>query len=193
MPVGDRERAFAAAAAADDVVLTRARVPWLTQRGHLALPPSADAARLVLADIFTDLGGDPDVQATKRLTPLPGDFVHQPTRTFIEVDEFQHFTSYRLLTLEHYPTGVPMGFELEEYRTLCRQESARSDRYRATKAAVGFGAGGRQRQRAYHDALRDLTAPVMGHPPVIRVPALTGDGGDAYRRVRDRLLRSIDG
>jgi len=63
----------------------------------------------------------------------------------------------------------------------------RSDRYRASKAAVGFGPGGRQRQRAYHDALRDLTAPACGRPPVIRVAVLDDDGPGAYKRERDRV------
>jgi hypothetical protein len=120
----------------------------------------------------------------KRLTPLPGDFFHEPSGTFIEVDECQHFTSWRLRTLDLYTPGVSLGFGLDEYRDLCRAWSARSDRYRAAKAAVGFGEGGRQRQRAYHDALRDLAAPAMGHPPVIRVPAPTRDGHAAYRSMK---------
>ncbi|MDD9207193.1 hypothetical protein PU560_12060, partial [Georgenia sp. 10Sc9-8] len=98
MPVGDCQRAFAGAAAADGIMLARARTPWLNQRGHLGLPDEADSVRAVLADIFTALGGDSATQAAKRLTSLPGDFVHEPTRTFIEVDEFQHFTTHRLIT-----------------------------------------------------------------------------------------------
>jgi hypothetical protein len=187
MPVGDCERAFAAAAAADGVVLGRARVPWLNQRGHLGLPEQASPARRILAEIFAALQGDPVAQAAKRLTALPGDFVHEPTGTFIEVDESQHFTTYRLLSLDHYPEDAPLGFDMEEYRALCAGWAPRSDKYRASKAAVGFGEGGRQRQRAYHDALRDLASPVMGHPPVIRVPAPDRDGTAAYRRVSARL------
>ena len=72
MPVGDCERAFAAAAANDGVVLSRARVPWLNQRGHLGLPEQADPVWRVLEDIFTALGGNRAAQANKRLTALPG-------------------------------------------------------------------------------------------------------------------------
>lgn len=188
MPVGDCEEAFAAAAARDGVLLCRARVPWLNQRGHLGLPGSAGPAREVLAKIFSALGGDEEAQAGKRLASLPGDYLHEPTGTFIEVDESQHFTSSRLVTLSLYPADWPLGFNLEVYRALCVEWSPRSDRYRASKAAVGFGAGGRQRQRAYHDALRDLAVPAMGHPPVVRVPAPDRDGLAAYERVRDQLL-----
>lgn len=192
MTVGDCERAFVTAAAADGVALQRARVPWLNQRGHEGLPDEADQARRVLAHIFVALGGDEVTQKAKRLTALPGDFIHEPTGTFIEVDESQHFTSFRLMTLDLYPADVPLGFDLGEYRGLCRRWAPTSDRYRARKAAVGFGEGGRQRQRAYHDALRDIAAPSMGRPPVIRVPAPDRNGGTAYLRVRERLLGLLD-
>ena len=43
-------------------------------------------------------------------------------------------------------------------------------------AAKGFGFGGVQRERAYHDALRDLATPAMGHPPLVRIAAVDGDG-----------------
>ena len=46
--------------------------------------------------------------------------------------------------------------------------------------AKGFGFGGVQRERAYHDALLDLAAPAMGHPPVMRIAAVDGDGAAAY-------------
>jgi hypothetical protein len=58
--------------------------------------------------------------------------------------------------------------------------------------AKGFGFGGMQRERAYHDALRDLATPAMGLPPVVRVAAVDGDGAAAYTRQRDRLLRLLE-
>lgn len=191
MPVGDCEKAFAAAAEADGVVLVRARLPWLNQRGHLGLPDRAGSARAALERIFVELGGDLQAQAGKRTTALPGDFLHEPSGTLIEVDESQHFTSHRLATLRAYPAGTPLGYDLDQYVALCETWKGRSDRYRAAKAAVGFGEGGRQRQRAYHDALRDLAAPAMGRPPVIRVAAPDRDGAAAYREVADRIRAQV--
>lgn len=188
MPVGDCERAFAAAAAADGIILERARVPWLNQRGHLGLPQELVDARATLEQIFRALGGDLTAQSAKRLMSLPGDFVHRDTDTFIEIDEFQHFTSHRAKTLDLYPADLPLGYDLHAYRQLCVDLSPRSDKYRQSKSAVGFGEGGRQRQRAYHDALRDVATPAMGFPPVVRVAAPEGKGEVAYQRVRDRLL-----
>jgi hypothetical protein len=53
--------------------------------------------------------------------------------------------------------------------------------------AKGFGFGGVPRERAYHDALRDLATPAMGHPPLIRIAAVDGDGSAAYARHRSAL------
>jgi hypothetical protein len=48
-----------------------------------------------------------------------------------------------------------------------------------------------QRERAYHDSLRDLAAPAMGHPPVVRIAAVDGDGTAAYRAHRASLLELL--
>lgn len=145
-----------------------------------------------MSKIFVALGGIEAEQAAKRTTPLPGDFVHEQSGVMIEIDESQHFTTARLTTLELYPSDAPLGFSLGSYRDLCEQWRARSERYRASKDARGFGPGGRVRQRAYHDALRDLAAPVMGHPPVLRVAAPDRDGDAAYLRVRDQLVSLLE-
>lgn len=192
MPVGDCQRTFAAAAAEDGIHLELAKAPWLNQRGHLGLPEEARAARSVLEAIFDALGGDHEAQAAKRTRPLPGDFVMPGTGTFIEIDEIQHFTSFRATSLRFYPPDIPLGFDRENYLGLCTEFAPRSDRYRAAKPATGFGPGGRQRQRAYHDALRDLVAPALGRPPVVRVPVLDNDGARAYRQERDRFRQLLD-
>lgn len=187
MARGDTEDAFQAAAAADGIPLIRARVPWINQRGHFGLPPEAGLALDALSRIFDVLDGIESEQAAKRLTALPGDFLHVESGTFIEIDEHQHFTTFRLAALDLYPDDCKLGFNVEEYRDLCRTWSPKADRYRSAKAAIGFGEGGRQRQRAYNDALRDLATPALGHPGVVRVAAPERDGEAAYRRVRDRL------
>lgn len=189
MPRGDTENAFQAAAVADGIPLIRTRVPWINQRGHFGLPPQAASALHTLDRIFDALDGNRPEQAAKRLTPLPGDFLHVESGTFIEIDEHQHFTTYRLATLNLYPHDLDVGFDVDEYRSLCRSWSSKADRYRQDKAAIGFGQGGRHRQRAYNDALRDLATPAMGYPGVVRVAAPERDGEAAYVRVRDRLAR----
>jgi hypothetical protein len=201
MARGDTERDFAEATARDGIELLPQSVYWLNQRGHLGVPDEAEtdeqaealrAARAALERIYVALGGDLEVLDAGRSTALPGDFIHEPTATLIEVDESQHFTSFRLATLDLYPEDAALGFDLATYKQLCRTWQNQSDGYYRTKAARGFGIGGRQKQRAYYDALRDLTTPAMGRPPLIRIEAADRDAADSYRRHRDELLRALD-
>lgn len=191
MARGDTQRDFAAAAAEDGIVLERQSLPWLCERGHLALSNVAAEARALLERIYVALGADLDLLGTARSNRLPGDFVHPETGTLIEIDESQHFTTPRLTTLDLYPPDLPLGFEVEHYRELCRRWRVESDNYYRTKAARGFGVGGRQKQRAYYDALRDIATPAMGHPPVIRIDAPLRNGRAAYAEHRDRLLATL--
>jgi hypothetical protein len=191
MARGDTQREFAEAAERDGIVLTGQSLPWLNQRGHFALPDAAGDARAALETIYLALGGDLATLAGGKTTTLTGDFVHEPTGTLIEVDESQHFTSFRLATLELYPPGAQLGFDIDSYKQLCRTWQRKSDGYFRTKAARGFGVGGRQKQRAYYDALRDLAAPAMGRSPLIRIEAADRDAADAYRRHRDLLVREL--
>lgn len=191
MARGDTQREFAAAAAEDGIMLVPQSFPWLCQQGHLALPETAGEAKAVLEQIYLALGGDANMLTSARLTRLPGDFLHSKTGTLIEIDESQHFTSPRLLTLDLYPDELPLGFDLDDYRDLCRRWRHESDGYYRTKEARGFGVGGRQKQRAYYDALRDIATPAMGHPPLIRIDAPLRNGRTAYAAHRTRLLTAL--
>lgn len=192
MAVGDCEREFASSAARDGVVLSRYRLPAINQRGHFGLPSEAESAIVALQSIFRDLGGRSGEQSSKRLTALPGDFLHEPSATIIEIDEFQHFTSHRRISFDRYPAGASLNYDFLHYRDLCDELSPKADAYRRTKNAVGFGAGGRQRQRAYNDALRDLVLPLVGYQPIIRIPAVHGDGARAYQENRERIRSALD-
>ena len=161
---------------------TRAGVPfalgrpvsWLSGRGHLnpivaenAPPEVVDA----LARMHSALGGDAAALAAKRPgSPPTPDLVHTPSGGIIEVDEVQHFTTARLRTFEYYPESVPLGFDVDEYRRLIERWRAKGDRAFAHKVSTDFPQlGGRQSQRAYNDALRDLLAPTFTGLPVIRI------------------------
>ncbi|MBF4766939.1 hypothetical protein ISU10_04075 [Nocardioides agariphilus] len=187
MAVRDCQNAFAKAAAADGIVLVPASVPWLNGRGHLGLSGIDPGVIAALVAIFAALEGRPDELAGKPMRLLSGDFLHASSGTFIEVDERQHFTSHRLVTLDLYPNAATVGFDIEQYRAFCRELSPKADRDFAHKAAAAFGPGGRPRQRAYNDALRDLVTPAMGRPPIIRVAAPDRDGAAAYERAREQL------
>jgi hypothetical protein len=189
------------AAAADGVVLELRQFDWLSEQGHVGLELVAKARRdsglavpvtaalEVLAAIFARLRGDVSVLHAARgnllLSPVP---VHPTTGTVIAVDGLEHFTSFRLAALELYPPDARVGFDLTEQMELCREWSAQADRMAPGLPAKAFGFGGVQRERAYHDALRDLATPAMGLPPLVRIAAPDGDGAAAYARHRPALL-----
>lgn len=201
MAPGDVRSAFAQAAAEDGIVLESRSFDWLCEQGHVGLERVAQARRdpaLVgpvtaaleaLERIYARLGGDLSVlRASRANLLLPVELVHGASGTLIEVDARPHFTSFRLAALDLYPDDVAVGFDLDEYRDLCRAWCSETDGLARGLPAKGFGFGGLQRERAYHDALRDLATPAMGHPPVIRIAAVDDDGTAAYRRQRAALL-----
>jgi hypothetical protein len=197
---GDVQLAFAAAAAADGIVLGSGSFDWFCEQGHVGLERVAKERRdpaLVgpvtaalerLGAIYARLKGDVSVlYAARENLLLPVELVHEATGTVVEVDESPHFTSFRLTTLELYPPEVAVAFDLDEYKELCRTWSPSTDGLSRGLPAKGFGFGGVGRERAYHDALLDLATPAMGNPPVVRIAAVDGDGAAAYLRHRDSL------
>jgi hypothetical protein len=167
-------------------------VPWLTGRGHVAPVVQESApAHLVaaLSLMHYELGGDAQALAEKRAgnQPTP-DLIHTELGCFIEVDEVQHFTSARLRTLERYPAGVPLGFDLAQYRDLVARWRAKGDKAYAHKVSKDFPAvGGRQAQRAYNDALRDLLAPTFTSRPVVRIAVPDRSLNGIVDRLREAL------
>ncbi|MGM1028988.1 MAG: hypothetical protein ACQEWM_03835 [Actinomycetota bacterium] len=193
MPAGDTEREFREAALADGIVLERAAPPWITRRGHFGLPPAASGVAEILHHMFVALGGDAECQSRKTSQAIRGDWFHAPSRTFIEVDEVQHHTSDRLRTLEFYPSDHPAAFSVPLVEARCLAHAERAARSWANKHAACFDwPGGRRAQRAYNDALRDLVTPLMGYPPVLRVPAIGVDGGAAYLSARETIRLALE-
>jgi hypothetical protein len=198
---GDVQSAFAQAAGADGIELGSRSFDWLCEQGHVGLERVAKARRdpalagpvtaalEQLAAIYARLSGDVSVlYASRENLLLPVDLVHEATGTVIAVDESPHFTSFRLLALELYGDGAEVGFDLDAHKELCRVWCSRTDGLARGLPAKGFGFGGVQRERAYRDALLDLAAPAMGHPPIVRIAAVDGDGAAAYARHRASLL-----
>ena len=99
----------------------------------------------------------------------------------------EHFTSARLAALGLYSAEAAVGFDVAAHAALCRELAATSDLGSRGLPAKAFGFAGVLRERAYHDALRDLATPAMGHPPLIRIAATDGDGAAAYARHRPVL------
>lgn len=173
MPPGLHHAALDEAVASGIPLSLGTPVPWLTGRGHLAdaVRDAPSDALSALTTIHRELDGDTNVLANKRAgNPPTPDLIHDELGCLIEVDEKQHFTSARLRTFEYYPPDCELGFDNVEYRALVEQWRTRGDSSFAHKFAPDFPRpGGRQAQRAYNDALRDLLAPTFTGHPLIRL------------------------
>jgi hypothetical protein len=192
MPRLENQNEFQKVAAEEGLELIPQSVDWLTEQGHWALPDAADEARMLLQRIWEALKGAADGYATRSPKRLSGDFIHEPTGTLIEYDETQHFSSARLTTLRLYPLDYPLGFDRDSYMKLCTRWCREADAKWRNKDAAGFpGPFGRQRQRAYYDALRDLATPWMDRPALIRVADPFDNGRAAWKRHRDQLMALV--
>ena len=200
--VQDGVTAFAQAAAKDGIALELQSFDWASEPGHLAVDELADETGdpgvmqraeigvAALGQIFNGLNGlMPVLQSCRVNRPFTPVLVHEPTLTIVEVDDVLHFTTHRLQSLDSYPREVRVGFDIEEYKELCRTHAAQTDKWRFGLASKCFGWHGLQRERAYQDAVRDIAAWVMGYPPLVRIAAIDddGDGTAAYERARDEL------
>jgi hypothetical protein len=142
-----------------------------------------------LSKMHAALGGDAEKLATKTASGSPTpDLVHQELGCIIEVDEVQHFTSARLRSFDFYRADVRLGFDVRAYIDLCVIWRGVGDKAYAHKVSRDFPhRGGRQAQRAYNDALRDLLAPTFTGYPVIRIPVPDRSLRDAIETLRTAL------
>lgn len=204
--VQDCETAFARAAAKDGIELEPQTFEWASEPGHIAVEELADETGdpgvmqraeigvAAIAQIFKRLNGlAPVLESCRVNLPFSPVLVHEPTLTIVEVDDELSFTTHRLHALELYPREVQVAFDIEQYMQLCREHAEKADKWRYGLASKCFGWHGLQRERAYQDSVRDIAAWVFGYPPVVRIPAVDGDGEAAYERAKDDLHRRLQG
>jgi len=90
---------------------------------------------------------------------LPSCDFFVPNPGFIlELDESQHFTIPRKLTLENYPENIRLGFNKERWITLSKEINLKDN-------DPPF----RDEQRAWYDTLRDFIPAIMGLKYTIRL------------------------
>ena len=121
---------------------------------------------------------------------MRADFLLEPEGLHIEYDEIQHFTTARLTTLDLYPEDTVVAFSPADYRATVEMWRSKGDKAFAHKEAAEFpGRLGRQRQRAYLDAFRDLVGSYFGNRPVVRIAAPDNDYRDAVARLGRLVAR----
>lgn len=167
--------------------------PWIGTKGPYGLGATAASVYAPVMSIAVGLGANLDVmRLTSRVARPRADLMHKESKVIIEVDEIQHFTSHRLATFERYPAGTLLGFDVDEYRELCQANSVSADRAWAGKDTATFGPKSRGKQRAFYDALKDLSIPTAGLPPIVRIPVPDRDVETAWKLARDRVFAAVE-
>lgn len=166
---------------------------WIGTRGPFGLQAQSGPLFDKVLQMAQALDGYLDVmRSPKRTKRADFDLIHQPTGTHIEVDAEQHFSTHRLKMLDFYEPEIDYGFDLEEYRALCRLHGPRIDRTGwAAKDTVNFGPRSRAKQRAFYDAMKDLVLPAMGKPHVIRIEVIDREPELAWALNRERLSAAL--
>ena len=158
------------------------RLPWLTNKGHLAeslrgVVP-VDVLEL-LGALFRSLGGDEAALRAKRAgsDPCP-DMVFEERGWLVEYDEQQHFTSDRLVTFDRYPTDVDVAYDIDAYRAsrgvcLGRRIGTEPPSSRRTSRFTAAG-----------EASARTSTPSATRSPVLRAAGVPRAGPDGTRRSR---------
>jgi hypothetical protein len=143
---------------------------WITNRPPLGDDfPAPPRVRYRLMAVHARLGGDWTRLERKGRRPLRFDFQVNDT-TLVEVDQRQHFSSARMVTLDFYE-DLDHAIDVNQYRELCSRFSSAADQYQSQREAPDFPfPGGRTAQRAYFDTAKDLLSAAYGYR-LIRLPA----------------------
>jgi hypothetical protein len=158
--------------------------PWLIN--------TFDTKDAPIARIFTALNGDFLGLFGKRETRLRPDAFLPDLNCLLEFDEVQHFTDQRASALSLYPREATLGFDREDYISLCKRHGFSAKEkgaagYRRPTSEFPF-LGGRHCQRALFDTLRDLLPLRNGLSPTIRIPEFEVLGGVDLRAKISQLL-----
>lgn len=124
-------------------------------------------------ELFRELRGNERALERKKIRRLPIDSYFNPWNFIFELDEIQHFTSFRMQILKKYPQDLPLGFDIQNYIGLCQQYHETAlikgpPGYKKPKPEFPF-LNGRAAQRAFFDMFKDILPPLHGLNPTFRV------------------------
>jgi hypothetical protein len=170
MPVGDKQKLITeiVSTVLQEPAQTKVSFPWFVNK-HLENDFGIQFP--IISNVFKCLNGNIETNHSKRTLSLDCDAYFGGRYNFIfEFDEFQHFSSYRLKSLNCYPENLDTAFDIKQYKLLCSVHREKADNYRRAKMTVDFNfIGGRTAQRAYLDCFRDLLPLTNGLNPTLRI------------------------
>lgn len=156
-------------------VLTEICGPPLPTPEWLIRPGKAECGERwsLVRTIYSRLTG---LELPERMPPaewrtVDGVFRLNSNAAFIlEVDETQHFNSFRATTLRCYPADLELAFDRDEWIRRCdRKTRLEGGGFAKPRPPLFPGENGRHRQRAFRDALCDILPPVHGFLPTLRL------------------------
>lgn len=125
----------------------------------LHLPEISKSKARSIKEIYSKLQQHRGYQNFVGVSKLPRcDYYIKPLNCLIEIDESQHFTAPRALTLSSYPRGIKLGYDKKIWLRRCKE----LDRHDNDPVD-------RDEKRAWYDTLRDLLPAYFGMNPTIRV------------------------
>jgi hypothetical protein len=144
--------------------------PWLRR------PGKAECGQLweTICEIYAALTDGlqlPDAMPPGERRALDG-IVDLPEgiRCILEIDEVQHFNSFRARALSLYPAGMKLAFPRDEWiRASESKRRLEGGGFARPKPPLFDMENGRHRQRAFRDSLADLLPAVHGWAPTIRL------------------------
>jgi hypothetical protein len=128
---------------------------------------------------------------------VDGVFLFEGTCFIYELDEVQHFNSFRATTLAHYPDDLRVGFDKAAWLHRCAtKKKLEAGGWAKERPPLFPGINGRHKQRAFRDALADIIPREHHYGPTIRLDdqdvinwMSAPDAEDRMRALlRDRLL-----
>ena len=127
----------------------------------------------LVQEIYQALTGGllPDTPPPRERRTVDGVFHGTDGRAFIfELDEKQHFNTFRAATLDLYPADLPLGFYIRPWMDRCHQKTKlEGGGFAKPKPPLFPGGNGRHRQRAFRDALTDILPSEYGLLPTLRL------------------------
>lgn len=137
--------------------------------------------RNICNNIFLEIGGNISDLAMKGIRQLNVDAYFSEIGIIMEIDEIQHFTSYRKesLNIIKKSDNIPLGYNINDYILYCTEYGQKAIK----KGAAGYRKptkdfnfiNGRAAQRAYLDSIRDVLSVHYLSKPVFRISEIEID------------------
>ena len=126
----------------------------------------------LIQEIYHELteGELPDEMPSREWRKVDGVFQIKGCLFIFELDEKQHFNTYRSKTLSLYPKNTLVGFSIDLWVKICNRKSKlEGGGFAKPKPPLFPGVNGRHRQRAFRDSLTDILPSEYGFLPTLRI------------------------